>query len=274
MAEPAPAPESAAKVGHDVGDMVPEFTLTLGSGGTISSQELIDRGQPTFIFFFATWCPICRAELTQMKDIYPEFSDEVAFYLVGQDTTETLDEIIAYKERQGQTWEVAAPNLQLLRDLNVLSQSTKVAFDHNGVIVYRDGYRGGSPDKWRDVFRELIEKKLSSESAPTSEPPAPAAKAVDPPPQAPGPALSTPPVAVPTPPAPLAKSPPEPTPVPPQATTPPLPTPAPAIAAKIGNDVGERVSDFTLTLVSGKMVTSADLIGTGRPTFLFFAATW
>ncbi len=286
----APAPESSAKVGDSVGDKVPEFTLTLGSGGTISSQELIDQAQPTFIFFFATWCPICRAELTQMKDIYPEFADEVAFYLVGQDTTETLDEIIAYKERQGQTWEVAAPNLQLLRDLKVLSQSTKVAIDHNGVIVYRDGYRGGSPDKWREVFLDLRDGKLSSLDAPAPEPAVAVTKALEPPPQDPAPqAAASEPAPPPAPPqaapspvaaaaAPPAKSPPEPTPVPPPTATPPTPpptaTPAPAITARVGNDVGERVPDFTLTLVSGETVTSADLIESGQPTFLFFAATW
>ena len=43
----------------------------------------------------------------------------------------------------------------MLRDLNVLVQSTKVAFDGNGVQTYRDGFGGGGPDEWRGVFEQL-----------------------------------------------------------------------------------------------------------------------
>ena len=47
----------------------------------------------------------------------------------------------------------------------------------------------------------------------------------------------------------------------------------PAAAADIGNQVGYQVPDFTLTLVDGSSVTSAELVSSGRPTFLFFWAT-
>lgn len=43
--------------------------------------------------------------------------------------------------------------------------------------------------------------------------------------------------------------------------------------ADIGNQPGYQVPDFTLTLADGSAVTSADLVNSGRPTFLFFWAT-
>ena len=42
---------------------------------------------------------------------------------------------------------------------------------------------------------------------------------------------------------------------------------------EIGNRVGSRIPDFTLELADGATVTSASLVGQGRPTFLFFFAT-
>jgi hypothetical protein len=42
-----------------------------------------------------------------------------------------------------------------LRDLKVQVQSTKMAFDGQGVVVYRDGYAQGDPDRWREVFQQL-----------------------------------------------------------------------------------------------------------------------
>ncbi len=57
--------------------------------------------------------------------------------------------------------------------------------------------------------------------------------------------------------------------------------PAPASPAsdttaevKIGNEVGNRLPNFELTLISnGEKLTSTGLIESGRPAFLFFFAT-
>ena len=40
-----------------------------------------------------------------------------------------------------------------------------------------------------------------------------------------------------------------------------------------GNQVGHQIPDFTLELADGSSVTSASLVQSGRPTYLFFWAT-
>lgn len=94
-----------------------------------------------------------------MKEVYPEFAGDVNFYAVGTYTkaVEDLDKLESYRERNGHPWPVANPvnERQALADLNVASQSTKIAFDARGVITYRDGFGGGDPDTWRQVFTEL-----------------------------------------------------------------------------------------------------------------------
>jgi hypothetical protein len=90
-----------------------------------------------------------------MKDIYPEFADDFAFYAVASDPSEKLDKLEAYREREGHPWLVAEPTGTMLRDLNVLVQSTKIAIDSQGVIIYRDGYGQGGEETWRQVFQEL-----------------------------------------------------------------------------------------------------------------------
>ena len=42
----------------------------------------------------------------------------------------------------------------------------------------------------------------------------------------------------------------------------------------VGNDVGERIPDFAITLVDGSTVTSGELLAQEQPTFLFFFETW
>ncbi len=94
-----------------------------------------------------------------MKDVYPEFADQVNFYAVGTYTkaVEDLNKLERYRQRNEHPWPVANPvdERGVLANLNVSSQSTKIAFDSRGVITYRDGFGQGDPDVWRQVFREL-----------------------------------------------------------------------------------------------------------------------
>ena len=46
------------------------------------------------------------------------------------------------------------------------------------------------------------------------------------------------------------------------------------VSTTIGNNVGERIPDFAITLIDGRTVTSADLLAERQPTFLFFFETW
>ncbi len=91
-----------------------------------------------------------------MMDIYPEFADQVAFYAIGQDPTESLDDLERTRRERGYTWPVAEPIDKMLVDLRVLQESTKIAFDGDGVIAYRKRGGGGGSD-WPGVFRRLAE---------------------------------------------------------------------------------------------------------------------
>jgi hypothetical protein len=90
-----------------------------------------------------------------MKDVYPEFADEVMFYAVGQDPTETVQLMEEYRIEQGYPWPVAATPPKTLQKLRVLQTSTKLAFDSQGVITYRAKHGEADPDTWRKVFRDL-----------------------------------------------------------------------------------------------------------------------
>ena len=92
-------------------------------------------------------------------DIYPEFADQVEFYAIGQDPTETLGDLERTRKARGYTWPIAEPIDSMLMDLRVLQESTKIAFDSDGVVVYRRG-GGGGISAWPGVFRKLAEGSL------------------------------------------------------------------------------------------------------------------
>ena len=92
-----------------------------------------------------------------MGEIYPDYAEEVAFYAVGvhPGIVEDLATLERYRQERGQPWPVAVAPRQLLADLNVTIQSTKIAFDGSGMITYREGMGRGDDATWRQVFTEL-----------------------------------------------------------------------------------------------------------------------
>ena len=96
--------------------------------------------------------------MRQLKSIYPDYADRVNFYAVAVSSSfDNLDRLESNRAKNGYPWPVAiAVNEgQALADLNVAYQSTKIAFNSQGVITYRDGFGGGSADTWRQTFSEL-----------------------------------------------------------------------------------------------------------------------
>ena len=153
--EPEPSENETVEVGRDVGERVLEFSITLEDGSVRTTQDLLSAGRPVFIYFFTTWCPVCRKDLTELQAIYPEYADEVDFIVVGQDPSEPLGELVAYRDDRGQSWPVALAGPRMLADLRITSQAFKLAFDSRGVITYRAGFGNGDPDVWRGVIADL-----------------------------------------------------------------------------------------------------------------------
>ena len=92
-----------------------------------------------------------------MRDIYPDYAEDVAFFAVGAHygIIENIDTLEANREKNNYPWPVAAASPQILVDLGITLQSTKIAFDSTGTIVYRDEMGQGDDEEWRRVFAGL-----------------------------------------------------------------------------------------------------------------------
>ena len=83
------------------------------------------------------------------------------FYAIGLSAFESLEKLEEYRQKEGYPWPVTKVESDILNDLEVLQQSTKIALDHQGVITYRAGYADGGPEKWRQVFNDLVTRSGS-----------------------------------------------------------------------------------------------------------------
>ena len=147
--------EQILKVGRDVGERVLDFSITLEDGTVRTSEELLAAGRPVFIYFMATWCPVCRKDLSELSSIYPDYADSVDFIVVGQDPSEPIGDLVAYRDGQGQPWPVSVAGPGMLADLRITTQAFKLAIGPDGVITYRAGYRTGNPEVWGAVIADL-----------------------------------------------------------------------------------------------------------------------
>ena len=90
-----------------------------------------------------------------MKAICPQYAADVDFYAVGVFPGDDVARFVEFAERRGYPWPVAIPEGELLEDLFVTIQSTKIAINRDGVITHRGSMGKGSPEVWHEVFADL-----------------------------------------------------------------------------------------------------------------------
>lgn len=95
----------ADEVGYIVklGDMAPDFTITLTDGKTVKLSSL--RGKIIMLQFTASWCGVCRKEMPHIeKEIWLKHKDKDNFALIGIDRDEPLEKVIDFGKKTGVTY--------------------------------------------------------------------------------------------------------------------------------------------------------------------------
>lgn len=63
----------ASQTHLDVGDQMPEFTLSDARGNTVAVADLLANGPLVVAFYRGGWCPYCNLELRALQAALPEF---------------------------------------------------------------------------------------------------------------------------------------------------------------------------------------------------------
>lgn len=86
-----------------VGEMAPDFTITLTDGKQVSLSSL--RGKVVMLQFTASWCGVCRKEMPFIeKDIWQKHKDNASFALYGVDRDEPLEKVKAFAKQTKVTY--------------------------------------------------------------------------------------------------------------------------------------------------------------------------
>jgi thiol-disulfide isomerase/thioredoxin len=94
-------PESGSPL--QVGDQPYEFALQDLDGNTVVLSQFI--GRPILINFWATWCGPCRLEMPELQSVFEEYRDSEDFLILALDQDETAEDVIAYFDELGLTFQ-------------------------------------------------------------------------------------------------------------------------------------------------------------------------
>ena len=122
-----------------IGEMAPDFTITLTDGKQVTLSSL--RGKVVMLQFTASWCGVCRKEMPFIeKDIWLKHKDNADFALIGIDRDEPLDKVLAFAKSTGVTYPLGLdPGADIfakyaLRDAGI---TRNMLIDRDGKIVKR-----------------------------------------------------------------------------------------------------------------------------------------
>ncbi len=138
-------------------------SITFGSpGGCGAATELVslpERGQPTFISLFATWCGSCEAKMGPLAEVAPEFTDSMQFVSVtnepiGQSTS--AGDVLEWWDEHDGDWPLLHDEaLALTREIGAQGVPYSALFDADNRLVWSDsGYK--SADELRTQLDSVV----------------------------------------------------------------------------------------------------------------------
>ena len=120
-----------------VGDMAPDFTVSLTNGNTFTLSE--NRGRVVMLQFTASWCGVCRKEMPHIeREIWQPLKDK-GLVLVGIDRMENMQTALEFAQTMGITYPLAPDiesevfTLYARKDAGV---TRNVIVDREGKIVF------------------------------------------------------------------------------------------------------------------------------------------
>ncbi|HEY5978260.1 MAG TPA: redoxin family protein [Microlunatus sp.] len=118
-----------------------QFDGTTVGGGSFDGASL--TGRPVLLWFWAPWCPTCRAQLPEVEEIGETYGD---VQVVGVGSLDSASAIEQFAGRtSGFTVHLVDEKGSIWKHFGVTEQSSFVLIDAAGSESFRAGY-GGSDE--------------------------------------------------------------------------------------------------------------------------------
>lgn len=142
----------------EIGQQVPEFDYITLTNDSLNIKDL--KGKVVFMNFFATSCPICIKELPFVEsDIWQKHKDNEHFELIVFGREHVANEMIAFKEKTGYTFNIVPdPGRKIYSLFAERYIPRNVVLDRTGKIIYQ---ATGFNDEEFTKLKQVIETELA-----------------------------------------------------------------------------------------------------------------
>lgn len=139
-----------------VGDPMPDFSLTSFSGETYRSADL--KGQVVLINFWASWCTTCADEAAALENVWREMQPSGKVLFLGVDYTDTEPDALAYIQQFGLTYP-SGPDLgtKVSELFRITGVPETYVFDATGKLAAVTIGPFTSEDEIRSVIQGLVQ---------------------------------------------------------------------------------------------------------------------
>ena len=138
-----------------VGDMIPDFTVAVSDGTSLTGAQL--RDGVSCIVFFTTICPDCRETLPHVQRLYDEYADKgVRFAIISRE--DGYESVSTYWMEQGFAMPYSAQSDRTIYELFARSRVPRVYICRDGVIksIFTDQPANPTYEVLRAVLDEML----------------------------------------------------------------------------------------------------------------------
>ena len=143
---------------------LPVVDLKTTDGSTVNTSSFDNKGKPTIISFWATWCKPCIRELTAISEVYEDWQDETGVNLIAVSIDDARNSKKVNPFISGQGWEYDIyldENSDFKRAMNVNTIPHTFLLDGKNEVVWQhSGYAVGD----EDALYELVQKLSKGEA--------------------------------------------------------------------------------------------------------------
>ena len=120
-------------IGIEPGAAMPDFTVALTDGGTVTLSELLKEKDLVVLNIFASWCGPCKREFPEMDSVYQANKDRMEIIAISAEPSDTMEIIADYKASYGLSFPMGLISDDL-RFLKVSAFPTTLLIDRSGMV--------------------------------------------------------------------------------------------------------------------------------------------
>ncbi len=140
---------------------IPNVQLKSLDQQTVQSKDVIanEKGGPTLLCFWATWCKPCVKELNIYNELYPDWAEEtgVKIVLVSVDNARSMSRVAPFVS--GKAWDFDVyidSNSDLKRAMNVINVPHTFLLDKDGKVVWQHtSFMDGDEEEVYEQIKKL-----------------------------------------------------------------------------------------------------------------------